>query len=104
MKVSYSSLFCLAGALAIAAPAAAQMSTGVDLNALDKSVSPCTNFYQYACGTWVKDHPIPSDQSRWSRFQELSEHNQEIERKILEQAAKPAPGRSPVEQKIGDYY
>jgi len=79
-------------------------SSGLDLNAIDKSVNPCTNFYRYACGTWIKNKPIPSDQSRWTRFNELTVRNQEILRKILDEAAKPSPSRTPVEQKIGDYY
>jgi endothelin-converting enzyme/putative endopeptidase len=94
-------------ALALAWPLAAQIaSSGVELNALDKSVSPCTNFYQYACGTWVKDHPVPADQSRWTRFQDLAAKNEDVEHKILEQAAHPTAGqtRTPAEQKIGDYY
>jgi endothelin-converting enzyme/putative endopeptidase len=95
-----------AGALALALPLAAQTaSSGVELNALDKSVSPCTNFYQYACGQWVKDHPVPPDQSRWNRFNDLAAKNEEIEHTILEQAAHPGgKTRTPVEQKIGDYY
>src|ERR1700753_367641 len=91
--------------LAIALPVEAQtMSSGIDLNALDKSVSPCTNFYQYACGTWMKNNPRPSDQARWTRFNELAAHHEEIGRKILEQAASAGAARSPLQQKIGDYY
>ncbi len=71
---------------------------------MDPAVSPCTNFYQYACGTWRTNHPIPSDQSRWGRFNELSERNQKIAREILEKSAQPSPARSPIDQKIGDYY
>ena len=78
--------------------------SGVDLGAMDTTVNPCQNFYQYACGTWRKDHSIPSDQSRWGRFNELAEHNLAISRGILEKAQTPSPDRSAVEQKIGDYY
>ena len=94
-----------AAVLAAALPVCAQVSSsGVDLNAIDTSMSPCTNFYQYACGTWLKNNPLPSDQARWTRFNELASKNQEILRKILEAAEKPGPTRTAVEQKIGDYY
>jgi len=38
--------------------------SGLDLGAMDTNVSPCTNFYQYACGIWRAKNPIPPDQSR----------------------------------------
>ena len=85
-------------------PAPATSASGVDLGAMDTHINPCQNFYQYACGTWRKDHAIPSDQSRWGRFNELAERNLTIERQILEKAETPSPDRSAVEQKIGDYY
>src|ERR1051326_3257126 len=72
-------------------------------SALDKTADPCVDFYQFACGGWMKSNPIPSDQSIWSRFGELAERNREELRGILEQAAK-AGKRGPNEQKIGDYY
>ncbi|MDQ6699455.1 MAG: M13 family metallopeptidase, partial [Acidobacteriota bacterium] len=75
-----------------------------DLNAIDKSVQPCTNFYRYACGTWIKNNPIPPDQSSWGRFSELFERNRAILRDILEKAAVESSKRSAVNQKIGDYF
>ena len=78
--------------------------SGLDLGAIDTNVSPCTNFYQYACGNWRAKNPIPPDQSRWGRFNELHERNQKIEREILEKAAQPSPGRSAIDRQIGDFY
>jgi predicted metalloendopeptidase len=71
---------------------------------MDKEVKPCNNFYQYACGTWRANNPIPADHSRWSRFDELQERNLKIERDILEKAAAPGVNRSALDRQIGDYY
>ncbi len=70
---------------------------------MDKSVDPCVDFYHFACGGWIKNNPIPSDQAIWSRFGELAERNRQELRGILENAAK-AGSRDANEQKIGDYY
>jgi len=78
-------------------------SPGFDLGAIDRKANPCEDFYQFACGTWAAKNPIPSDQSRWSRFSELDQMNQMVLRKILEEAG-AAKNRDAVTQKIGDYY
>jgi putative endopeptidase len=83
---------------------APQRPKSFDLDAMDKTVSPCEDFYQYACGTWRKDHPIPSDQTRWGRFTELAEYNRSLLHDILEKAAATDGVKDPIEQKIGDFY
>lgn len=75
-----------------------------DPSAMDTTVSPCEDFYAYACGNWRKQNPIPSDQSRWGRFNELAEYNRQILREILEKYAANTSGRSAIDQKIGDFY
>src|ERR1700691_3792910 len=74
-----------------------------DINAIDKTVDPCVDFYQYACGTWRKNNPIPPDKARWGRFDQLSDRNLYILRDILGEAQ--APGKdSPIESMVGNYY
>ena len=98
------SLLAVLSLLAFPLSAADSSTSGLDLSAMDKGVNPCTNFFQYACGTWRANNPIPADRARWSRFDELQEHNLKIERDILEKAAAPGEKHSTLDQQIGDYY
>ena len=77
---------------------------GFDAKALDTAVSPCSNFYQYACGTWLKNNPVPADQSSWGRFSELDQRNREVLRDILEKAAAGMGQTSSTARQMGDYY
>jgi len=76
-----------------------------DPTLIDKSIDPCENFYRYSCNGWFKRNPLPADQTRYGRFDELHELNRLHLRQILEAAADAHPEtRTPNEQKIGDYY
>ncbi|MBV9609148.1 MAG: M13 family metallopeptidase [Acidobacteria bacterium] len=87
------------------APATQNPATAsADTSGFDTSVDPCMNFYAYVCNPWRKANPLPGDQSTWSSFDELELRNDKKLRDILEAAQKDTPQRSPVQQKIGDYY
>jgi len=74
-----------------------------DLSAIDKTADPCTDFYQYSCGNWVVNNPIPNDQVRWARsFSLLQERNRYLLWQQLDAAAKNP--KSPLEKQYGDYY
>ena len=105
-KTAFLVPLCLSAAWAQSSRPGAPNSSPAHFNvkAIDQTADPCQDFYQYACGNWTRENPIPADQSRWGRFNEVDERNKLVLRRILEEAAKPAPNRDATTQKIGDYY
>ena len=79
-------------------------SVGLDPLAIDRSQDPCTDFYQYACGNWLKTVQIPADEPAWSRsFNEIQKRNELELKRILEEATHSG-ATDPVTQKLGAFY
>jgi putative endopeptidase len=76
----------------------------LDVPSMDRSVDPCTDFFAYSCGGWIRRNPIPPDQSQWNVYGKLYDENQRFLWGLLRQAASGSATRSVEEQKIGDYF
>jgi putative endopeptidase len=101
-------LFCsllLLGSPVIAQNATLPYTPSLDVKSMDKSADPCGDFYQYSCGGWKKNNPIPPDQVSWSVYGKLYQDNLNLLRGILEQAGSmTGNGTDPATRKIGDFY
>jgi len=85
------------------APVAPPIIKAFDPAAMDLTADPCSDFYQYACGNWMKTNPIPSDQVRWMRsFLQVRERNRYLLWQELDAAAKDP--KTPLQKQYGDFY
>ena len=76
----------------------------LDVPSMDQTADPCNDFYQYTCGGWTKNNPIPPDQASWSVYGKLAQENEQFLWGILEEASTPRADRTASQQKIGDYF
>ena len=63
----------------------ATSTSGLDLANLDTTALPGTDFYQYACGGWMKNHPLTDEYSRFGSFDMLAENNRKQLRGLIEE-------------------
>ena len=64
------------------------LTTGIDLANLDTTALPGTDFYQYACGGWMKNHPLTDEYSQYGSFTVLAENNRKQMQGLIEELAK----------------
>ncbi len=74
---------------------------GLEAASLDRSVDPCVDFFQYACGGWLKVTEIPADRARWGRFSEIDERNKVAIKQLLDE---DLVATDPATRKLGDFY
>ncbi|MCI6159985.1 MAG: M13 family metallopeptidase [Prevotellaceae bacterium] len=81
-----------------------QMKSGIDLKNLNQTVNPGENFYEYACGGWMKNNPLPAAYSRYGSFDRLGEDNNKRINTILKDLQKRKFKKGTTEQKLSDFY
>ena len=84
--------------------ASAQLRSGINLNDLDTSVRPADDFYEYACGGWMKANPLPAAYSRYGSFDRLGEDNNKRINGILKELLENTYPQGSVEQQLSDLY
>ena len=86
------------------AGAQAQLRSGINLADLDKNVRPADDFYEYACGGWMKANPLPAAYSRYGSFDRLAEDNNKRINDILKELLENSYAKGTVEQQLSDLY
>ena len=80
------------------------LRSGIDKANLDQSVSPANDFYQYACGGWMKKNPLPPAYGRFGSFDQLAEDNSKRINTILSELLQGTYEEGTVEKKLSDLY
>ena len=90
--------------MTLAASAQTELKSGINLGDLDTSVRPADDFYEYACGGWMKANPLPAAYSRYGSFDRLGEDNNKRINGILTELLNNTYTKGTTEQKLSDLY
>ena len=86
------------------ATASAQFRSGINMNDLNQNVRPGDDFYEYACGGWMKANPLPAAYSRYGSFDRVAEDNNKRINGILKELQENSYPQGTIEQKLSDLY
>jgi putative endopeptidase len=81
-----------------------KLISGIDITNIDTAAVPGEDFYQYACGGWMKKHPLTGEYARFGSFDKLAEDNRTQLNDLIKEIASYKHENKTVEQKIGDLY
>jgi putative endopeptidase len=95
---------CLLGAGCSTGNKKAELTAGIKVANLDSTALPGTDFYQYACGGWMKAHPLTGEYSRFGSFDMLAENNTVQLHDLIEELAAKQETQGSIAQKVGDLY
>ena len=88
----------------LGATAQDNLTSGIATANLDQSVRPADDFYQFACGGWMKNNPLPAAYSRYGSFDKLGENNNKRINAILDELKNANYEAGSVERKLSDLY
>ena len=90
--------------MSIATMAQEQLKSGIDLSNLNREANPATDFYEFACGGWMRNNPLPAAYSRFGSFDQLGENNNKRINSILNDLRNNTYASGTTECKLSDLY
>ncbi len=104
MKIKKVMMMMMVSSMSLTTMAQVPMKSGIDLTDLNQNVKPGDDFYDYACGGWMKKNPLPAAYSRYGSFDRLAEDNNKRINGILKELQENSYPNGSVEQKLSDLY
>ncbi|MBP3253130.1 MAG: M13 family metallopeptidase [Bacteroidales bacterium] len=104
MKIKKLIPIMLFAGLTTASSAQQELKSGIELQNLDLKVAPSEDFYQFACGGWMKNNPLPAAYSRFGSFDQLAKDNSERINSILTDLMNKSYAKGTTERKLSDLY
>ena len=104
MRIKKVVMMMTLSSMSMMAMAQEPLKSGIDLSNLNQTVQPGENFYEYACGGWMKKNPLPAAYSRFGSFDRLAEDNDKRINGILKELLEKTYPKGSIEQKLSDLY